>query len=257
MSNFQENLAQQALCDMHCHLSFAQDPTQLAQELQRLNVAAFSTTISPAEYVRTRELEQQENVVLGVGAHPWWPERCDLDLLLELIAQTRFVGEVGLDFGARAQDEFGGSTQEQQLRIFRAIAQVCAAQSDKLLSIHAVRSAGVALDILEQTGCLDTCTCVFHWFSGTSEDLQRAVRSGCYFSVNSMMAQSRRGKEYIKQIPLQRMLLETDLPADEDTPITAQRMRVKLEEALAAIEQVKGVPCAEVIASTSHSLLQM
>ena len=60
---------------------------------------------------------------------------------------------------------------------------------------------------------------IFHWFSGSSAQLKRARDLGCFFSVNAFMLQTKRGREYAKAIPLDRLLIETDLP--EETSIDA------------------------------------
>lgn len=130
--------------------------------------------------------------------------------------RARFVGEVGLDFSAR-----WNSSRDAQLQAFRRICSCACAPArigPRVLSIHAVHAAAYALDILEESGAARACTCIFHWFSGTSEDLARARRLECLFSVNARMARSRRGREYIRQLPATQLLLETDAPTVQDKP---------------------------------------
>ncbi|MFR5093152.1 MAG: TatD family hydrolase [Adlercreutzia equolifaciens] len=97
-----------------------------------------------------------------------------------------------------------------------------------------------------------------HWFSGTSDDLHRAVKLGCLFSVGPRMLASRRGREYARQIPLGQLLLETDMPARKDDNLPAEVWRAELNNALSGIAQLKGIDRAELaehIASTSRELL--
>ena len=98
----------------------------------------------------------------------------------------------------------------------------------RVISIHAVRSAGTVLDVLESHGLLipnpDSPAIIFHWFSGTSDELVRARNAGCYYSVNERMLASKRGREYARQIPLDRLLLETDAPAEANTETSAQSL---------------------------------
>ena len=75
------------------------------------------------------------------------------------------------------------------------------------------------MDMLEEYELLEDNTIIFHWFSGSSAQLKRARDLGCFFSVNAFMLQTKRGREYAKAIPLDRLLIETDLP--EETPIDA------------------------------------
>ena len=53
---------------------------------------------------------------------------------------------------------------------------------------------------------------ILHWYSGSISDLEKAVSYGFYFSVNSAMIQSQNGINIIKNIPNERLLLESDSP---------------------------------------------
>lgn len=149
----------------------------------------------------------------AVGLHPWWvpQDASALDaLLVEFdahLVKTRFVGEVGLDFSERR-----GGTRDGQLRAFERIVRACARAGEKTLSVHCVRAYDDALDVLERTGCAASCACVFHWFSGSSDQLQRAIKLGCWFSVGERMLATKRGRAYARAMPHDRLLLETDEP---------------------------------------------
>ena len=127
-----------------------------------------------------------------------------------------------------------------------------------LISIHAVNAAAAALDALEQASTFALHRVIFHWFSGTSDDLHRAVKLGCLFSVGPRMLASRRGREYARQIPLGQLLLETDMPARKDDNLPAEVWRAELNNALSGIAQLKGIDrkaLANQLSSTSRELL--
>lgn len=205
------------LADMHCHLDFSSDMAALARLAQAHGVAAFSNTVTPEGYLAAGEaLAGFPNVRTGVGLHPWWVAdgRCGAEqvkLVCQLIQETRFVGEVGLDFTPRREGTF-----ETQLDAFERIVDTCCAQGGKVISIHAVRSATAVLDVLERHRATHSNACILHWFSGSSQELARARELGCHFSVNPNMLATKRGRAYVRQIPPERLLLETDLP-DEGT----------------------------------------
>ena len=209
-----------ALADMHCHLDFSSDAATLARLAQAHDVAAFSNTVTPEGYLAASEaLAGFPNVRTGVGLHPWWVAdgRCgteQVELACRLIQETRFVGEVGLDFAPRREGTF-----ETQLDAFERIVDACCAQGGKVISIHAVRSATAVLDVLERHRATHSNACILHWFSGSSQELARARELGCHFSVNPNMLATKRGRAYVRQIPPERLLLETDLP-DEGTDAT-------------------------------------
>ena len=82
---------------------------------------------------------------------------------------------------------------------------------------------------------------MLHWFSGTSDELARARRLGCYFSVSEHMLASKRGREYARVVPEERLLLETDAPPGLDAPYSAGELRASLEAALSRIAEIRGV----------------
>ena len=209
------------LADMHCHLDFSSDMAAVARLAQAHGVAAFSNTVTPEGYLAARDaLAGFPNVRTGVGLHPWWVAdgRCgaeQVELACRLIQETRFVGEVGLDFAPRREGTF-----ETQLDAFERIVNACCAQNSKVISIHAVRSATAVLDVLERHRTTRSNACILHWFSGSSQELARARELGCHFSVNPNMLATKRGRAYVRQIPPERLLLETDLP--EEGEVAAQ-----------------------------------
>ena len=250
------------LYDMHCHLDFMSNATQVARDAARTGLALFATTVAPHGYrFAARNLRDEPNVWVGVGLHPWWVAdgRCGMDDVLDaadLAFESHLVGEIGLDFSPAHAAE---SSFARQYHAFELLAHACAegaeAHGPKLMSIHAVRSASTVLDVLERSGCLDLCHCVLHWFSGTSDELHRAVKGGCWFSVNEMMLRTRRGREYARQVPLDRLLLETDLPPGESVPFSAGEITASLERVLAQLAQIRGSEVREAVARNSAQLL--
>lgn len=242
-------------CDLHCHLDFADNARGLVNDLNVYGVRCLSVTISPQGYERAKIiLGECNNVRVGLGLHPWWVAdgRCDeteVERFVALLAGTRFVGEVGLDFSQRHRAGF-----DVQLAAFNRVAVACA-QGGKVLSLHAVRSAGQVLDVLERHDCFSNNACIFHWFSGTSEELQRAVRQGCYFSVSERMLASRRGRAYVQAIPTKRLVLETDLPEEGVGAVSASVLEASLQRAADALSAVRGERLHELVAATGAALL--
>lgn len=248
--------------DMHCHLGFAPDPAATARAGAQAAIGAFSCTVSPEEYERLASLLAGEAAVaVGLGAHPW--QIADgsvgdgsLARFCELAAATAFIGEVGLDFAGPREDD--GSRTVQTAALERILA-ACDGGAPKLISLHAVNAAGTVLDLLEAAGATQRHRCVFHWFSGTSDELTRARDLGCYFSVGPRMLASRRGRAYARQIPLDRLLLETDMPSRAGDGLSAPVWQAELNNALSGISQLKAAPrdaLAERIAATSAALLR-
>ncbi len=252
------------LWDMHIHLDFFRDPRETARIAETLGLGLFCMTVTPRDHERVRPLlEDMPNVFLGVGLHPWWiaDGRCDFEDAIhtaELLKECPFAGEIGLDASPKHVPE---GSLPAQAAAFEVICKACAEtgtrDKPKVLSIHSVKAAGLTLDILERTGCLDRCSCIFHWFTGSSDELNRAIGSGCMFSVNEMMLRTRRGREYARQIPADRLLLETDLPPGRDIPFDPGGIASSLEHTLAELQAIRGMDLRSVIIRNTSSLLHL
>ena len=248
-----------ALADMHCHLDFFPDPGAIADAAAARGIALLGVTCEPATYERVAPLvADAENVRLAAGLHPWWiaEGRAGADAtehLCELIGCTRYVGEVGLDFSDKHTPP---ESHGPQIAAFERIVRTAASAGGKLLSVHAVASASAALDILEAAGTLSSCDVIFHWFSGSTEELWRAIRAGAYFSVNPMMLATRRAREYVKLIPETRLLLETDLPPENpDAAFGAAKIEESLKRSLTLLATYLGRDVSASAAEASRLLL--
>lgn len=246
------------LFDAHCHLDLFDDPVAVARGCAELGVGVLSMTVTPAGYDRwATELGAVPGVRVAVGLHPWWladgrAGAADVERLLERVGEVGYVGEVGVDLSPARLGPQGGACQ---LEAFRRIAGRCAEVGGRVLSIHAVRAAGAVVDVLEETGCADSCACVLHWFSGSGDELVRARRAGLWFSVGERSLSTRRGRAYARQYPRDRLLLETDLPPAPATSCGAADVRRSLGRALLGLERARGERLADTLADNARRLL--
>lgn len=249
------------LFDMHCHLDRMANADEVAREAAANGIVLFCTTVSPTDTLAAQaRFGTMPNIRVGVGLHPWWVTdgKCgevEVEQAVQLAAASRFIGEVGLDFGPRH-----AANAQRQLDAFEAIVRACAGNpvEGRVLSVHAIRSASEAIDVLEHHGLTASAHCVFHWFSGTSDQLTRALDAGCFFSVSERMLATKRGREYARQIPLDRLLLETDAPDPLDTPCSAGQIESSLMRALHELAHIRGTDehaLSTRIAKTSSGLL--
>lgn len=92
------------LFDAHCHLDLMARPDAVADEATALGLVLFDCGVDPRDLARADErTRSRSNIFVGIGLHPWWlaDGRCgiaEINLLCEVAAQERFIGEVGLDF---------------------------------------------------------------------------------------------------------------------------------------------------------------
>ena len=251
------------LVDTHCHLDRMTNAGEAAARALELGIAVLCTTVEPDDAQGAQAaFAGYPNVRVAVGLHPWWVadgaegERQGARAA-EMAASWDLVGEVGLDLSPAH-----AGTRNAQLSAFDRIVSACAGhpREGRVLSIHAVRSADIALDILERYDMAGGATCIFHWFSGTSADFDRLRRLGCHISVNERMLASKRGREYARQMPLDRLHLETDAPPRLDEAYPAEELERSLSRSLDALARIRGAEREELaahIAQTSSRLLGM
>lgn len=243
------------LHDMHCHLGSISNGEEIACDARLAGSLLFANTVDRADWVQTQNrFGALDNVFIGYGMHPWWVNAgTSTDVMAENLnrANPRYIGEIGLDFGKRHM-----STKASQIEAYAQICRWAGERGGRLISIHSVNAAQEALDILGQSGASESCSCIFHWYSGPSDQLKRAIQMGCYFSLGTKSLATRKGREYVKAIPIERLLLETDYPPQRGQTCSYAELREQLEAAADSISAIKGVEATNIMASTSESLLK-
>jgi TatD DNase family protein len=121
----------------------------------------------------------------------WNPEQFRV-----LLDSFSLVGEIGLD------DR--GDNFAQQRSIFKEILTLVRDQP-VLLSIH---SSGATTEVVQHLLEEPPSGAILHWFNGDLHDITKSVELGAYFSANAAMPE-----EQIRQMPIERVLCETDFPA--------------------------------------------
>jgi len=232
--------------DAHVHLDFMANAEQVASDAYSADIALFANTVTPDGWAAAQaRFSGFGNVHVGWGMHPWWVDDSSASTLPPIPNNVRFVGEVGLDLSRRHEE-----TRDAQLEVFQTIAKTCAEQGEKLISIHSVHAARETLDILETCGALESCICLFHWYTGPSDQLKRAIVAGCYFSVGPRMVATAKGREYVKAIPTKQLLLETDAPPGQDVDYSLAELQTELSVVSQAISSIKGEDALETIDNT-------
>lgn len=222
LANFQNTL--EAFVTQH---DAKQNATQhnLAENATQHDGVPLTTTHNSSDYLR------QQSILV-----PQSPTTHDVSTrgASTYVSPVQLVGEIGLDY-APAHCETRALQQQVFSQVIKASCNYAQAINARVaLSIHAVKACDDVLDILEHYQAFQHCACVFHWFSGSCENLHRAVRNGAYFSVGTSMLQSKRGAEYLKLIPRASRLIETDFP-HHDATIIPDEWRKTLETVAAAL----------------------
>lgn len=109
------------MIDFHCHLDLFPDPVSVADRCEKEGMYLLSVTTTPSAWHGTKKLERAR-IKTALGLHPQLAHQRQSELALfdQLLAEARYVGEIGLD-GA---PEFGAHWCEQ-LGVFRHILTAC------------------------------------------------------------------------------------------------------------------------------------
>ena len=193
--------------DAHCHIDLFPSPKDVETRAETDEVNTIAVTNAPSVFAHTRNLTRECRFVrAALGLHPELVRTHghELDRFLQLLPETQYVGEIGLDFSTNDTED-----HRNQVRVFATILERCAASGNKVLTVHSRRASS---EVLSAFGTTFPGIAILHWFSGPLRDLGRAVDAGMYFSVNPAMTKSMNGKRLIEAMPRDRVLTETDGP---------------------------------------------
>ena len=196
------------MIDFHCHVDLYPDALNLAKQINRRNTFTLAVTTSPKAWQLTSQyFASYKNIATALGFHPELVEKriSELPLMLMLISQTRYIGEIGIDGSSRYKDSLSLQTQA-----FASIIQECEKHPHRILSIHSRGATNLVLGLIEQE--VHSSIPILHWFTGNQRELTIAKNLDCWYSINPSMLTTHSGCNLIRQMPLNRILLETDGP---------------------------------------------
>ena len=147
-----------------------------------------------------------------IGVHPHHANEINeeyLKKLKEVINNNNphAIGETGLDFFRNL------STYEEQIFAFEEQIKI-AIDTNKPLFLHQRDSHDDFIKILRKYSS-DINKSVVHCFTGTKEQLNDYLELDCYIGVTGWICDAKRNVELrktIKNIPLERLMIETDCP---------------------------------------------
>ena len=251
------------LVDTHAHLGDSAFDADREAVLQRARRVGVARVVCVAEDLlgsrRALELGRAHPMLAAAaGLHPDRVVDQDAEQLLgeaEAIhallrsERDRFcaIGEVGLDFW-RARTPAQRELQVHQLKAFVALSL----ELDLPLSVHS-RSAGrQCLELLIDAGARRV---VLHAFDGRAARARPGVDAGYYFSVPVSVVRSRQKQKLLRQLPVDRLLLESDAPVLGPEPGTRNEP-ANLTLAVAEIAKLTGRSEAEIDAATTDNALR-
>lgn len=250
------------LFDTHTHINaeqFNEDREEVIQRaldegVKEMVVVGFDReTISGAIELA----EQYDFVYAAVGWHPVdaidMTEE-DLKRIEELASHPKVValGEMGLDY------HWDKSPKDIQKEVFRK--QIRLAKKVKLpIVIHNREATNDIVEILEEEGAEEVGG-IMHCFSGSPETAKRCVDMNFYISLGGPVTfkNAKKPKEVAVEIPVEKLLVETDCPFLAPHPHRGKRNEPALVKLVAEqIAELKGMDFEELAQKTSDNARQL
>ncbi|WP_162799826.1 Qat anti-phage system TatD family nuclease QatD [Pedobacter jeongneungensis] len=242
------------MIDTHCHLDLVKGIQRLAGDEDLTGIKTITVTNSPMFYLPNLNLfKTAKNIRVALGLHPELAvqQKVHLPLITELLADSRFIGEIGLDGSQDFKEQY-----PQQLSNFKAILGEIGKYGDKILTVHSRNAAKETVELLHQYLSKTNCKIIMHWYTGNIDVLMQAIGYGYYFSVNHKMLRSKRAILLIKEIPLRNILTETDSPFTFDEQVDSRRKSLEITvSGLATIYGINELEIKKKIYSNFKDLL--
>ncbi|MGM9530990.1 TatD family hydrolase, partial [Intestinibacter sp.] len=216
------------LFDSHAHLNDERFDEDREALIASLNEKGVDLVVNPGACMKTSFesvdlANKYDFIYAAVGVHPHDVvdlTEADMDTLKKLATENEKVvaiGEIGLDY------YYDGDYKELQKKWFKR--QIELANELKLpIIIHDRDAHGDTFDIIKSTKAPET-GCVLHCYSGNVELAREYVKMGCYISISGTVTfkNNKKTKEVVREIPLDRLFIETDSPYMAPTPHRGKR----------------------------------
>ena len=251
------------LIDSHCHLDFPDFAPGIDAVVARAKAAGvrrlitISTRVAQADRYRALA-ERFDDVFFTVGTHPHQAHEepnVTVEQLAALSGHPKCVGigEAGLDY------HYDKSPRAVAARVFRT--HIAAARETSLpLVIHARDADDDVAAILRDEMAKGAFKAVLHCFTASRALAMTGLELGLYVSFSGVLTfkNSHELRAIARDVPLDRLLVETDAPFLAPVPHRGRRNEPAFVTATAAaLADVKGVSAEQLAAATTANALRL
>lgn len=200
--------------------------------------------------------ERYDYIYAAVGFHPenildmpdgWLDDVAELTKHPKVVA----IGETGLDYHWDTPRDVQRTVFEEQIKLSLNL--------DMPIIVHDREAHGDTFDLLRRY----KPKALVHCFSGSVELMREAVKLGCYISLGGVVTfkNARHSVEVAAEIPLDRLLLETDAPYMAPVPFRGKRcdssMIVYAAEKIAALRNIKPQELLDITAENAKRFYRL
>ena len=149
------------------------------------------------------------------GIHPWQAETRRIEEIVPRFGEVDLIGEIGLDYH---YEDIPRDIQKKAFRMQMALAQ----ELGLPVIVHEREAHEDGMNIVEAFPAVKG---VFHCYSGSLEMAKVLIKKGWYIGFGGVLTfkNARKAVEVASQIPLERIVLETDCPYMSPEPVRGTR----------------------------------
>jgi TatD DNase family protein len=251
--------------DSHCHLDFPEFQDRLPEVLSNMKDAkvshALCVSVDLPDFPKVLKLAQDHaNLYASVGVHPDYEDTPEPSL--EFLIETALkhpkivaIGETGLDYYRMGDRSY--ESMEWQRERFRTHIRAALA-SQKPLIIHTRSASQDTLKILKEEGA-DRIGGVMHCFTESLEVARAAMEMGFYISFSGIVTFKSAVdlQETCKQVPIDRLLIETDSPYLAPIPYRGKTNEPAWVSKVGEfVSKIKGIQLEELAKHTTNNFYQ-
>jgi TatD DNase family protein len=248
------------LVDSHCHLDFPDFADERDAVIARARAAGVGTMLTIGtrldQFSGVRAIaEAHDDVWCSVGAHPHEAADHAATTAADLVALASHrriigIGETGLDH------HYDHSPRDAQEQVFRA--HIAASRASGLpLIIHAREADEEVARILREE---NPPPGVLHCFSSGRALAEAALDLGFYISISGIVTfrNADELRAIVRDLPLERLLVETDAPYLAPVPHRGKRNEPAYVATTAAfVAALKGIDPARFVAATTDNFFRL
>lgn len=247
------------LVDTHCHVNFKEYNPDRRDVVRRsldsgVKMINVGISVKDSREVVALAREYDSGVWASVGIHPSeiLSVHNEFSELKELAKEDKVVaiGECGLDFFRLLKNREAHMYQQEMS--FRKHIELALSLSLPLI-VHSREAYGETLKILREEGVTKG---VVHCFTGSIEDAMSFMDLGLYVSFTGIISfpNTRDLEEVVRQVPLGRMMIETDAPFLAPQAYRGERNEpAYVIEVAKRVAEIKGMSFEEVAMMTTQN----
>ncbi len=249
--------------DTHAHLTdkaFDEDRKEVVRLCKEKGVQAIiNSGVNLASSKASVAFAKEEEIVYSsIGVYPEYISQLDdvvIDELARLAEEQKVVaiGEIGLQF-----TEGMPSRIQQEEGFLRQLELACELKLPVV--IHCREGYGEILNLLKNNKPLLKYGGTFHCYSGSLEMAREFIKLGFHISVGgvSTFNNASKVKEVVKNLPLERILLETDCPYLAPHPFRGKRNAPFYLEVIAEnLARLKDISLEEVARQSTQNAKEL